>query len=308
MAREADNEFIISSTRDPCGYYVSLWGYIHRKPWFQAISDAYKASHGGSDGVGFGKLDAGSFTRWAVATMGVPECERSRSSGCVPHLAHAYTEAELEHSIETGAQHGILSIRFWQTLMGRESDTFAERYRCLGEGLFNCTSIGPAGESIAIERGLAALPFHHTENKQTNAAPRGSAGGPSADATHVQTGEVDTLSGPVDCWVYTANYEATLTACLKKYEAASGFQVNWRQLNRAFVARKKKRDEPHINSSKHPTCEDVFKEVPWLGRHLMAKDRVFAKAFGFHTCCGASDRPDANPTPDEAAIPEAWLA
>jgi hypothetical protein len=288
MTVEADNEFVISSTRNPCSYYVSLWGYIHAKPWFKGYSDAYKASHGGSTVGGFDELTAASFSRWVVQTMGKPECKANQNSnGCATHGQRAYTEAELESSLENGAQHGILSIRFWQTLMGQNNV-----YRCWAEKLFDCSSTGPTGESVAIEKGLSAYPFHALlDGKGTSVGLSPALGVDDDGKTSPDKQANRQTKGAVDCWVYTENYEATLTACLKKYEAASGFQVNWEKLQEAFSKKSKG------NGSRHPKCEDVYKEMPWMGRRLMAKDRVFANAFGYHSCCGASDRPDANPAP-----------
>jgi hypothetical protein len=293
MAAEADNEFVISSTRNPCSYYLSLWGYINKKSWFKAYSDAYKASHGGSTVGGFDELTVASFSRWVIEAMGQPECKAGRRrSGCVTHGQRAYTETELESSLENGAQHGILSIRFWQTLMGDR------RYRCWAEKLFTCSSTGPRGESVAIVKGLSSYPFHALRDKATSGGGVSPAFGVDDDGNTSPKKQANKQTkGAVDCWVYIENYEATLTACLKKYEAASGFRVNWEKLQEVFSKASKG------NGSKHPECEDVFKEVPWLGKHLMAKDRIFANVFGYQSCCGASDRPDANPTPYEAKLP-----
>jgi len=135
---DRQQEFVIASVRNPCDYYVSLWAYEENKwnsdpPHPDGLSSVLSRPFvRGEDSQKWRQQPTKG--DWLHPPIFEPPISKAQIA-----LGQQYSNRttfrsfmEMSH-LGTGAKHGVMSYRFWQTLIQKH------RMQCWGEKVLTCT-------------------------------------------------------------------------------------------------------------------------------------------------------------------------
>jgi len=272
--KENEDLFVISSVRNPCEWYVSLWAYTSQ--WDPQLNEMVSGSMGGDPKPFYdlaGNKNTTKFASWMNWTQGF------------------WDEPESPRVSDSSA--GLMTTRYWESFAsGEDSGCFFSsdpRGACPG----SCTPQERPGSRDGWSDGVADpenLQLRQTGAQET-ASDSISGCGNCYDSTvndklvkHLgDKPELETAmqtwdpKSNVDCWVTNENLMEDLKHCLKEYERVSGVALNWEPFEHPPPA-------PKTNVSPHEKCEYYY--TPELESIVRGRDRHLFDAFGYDTCCG----------------------
>jgi len=271
--------FVISSVRNPCDWYVSLWAYTSQ--WDPQLNEMVSGRMGNDPKPFYdlaGNKNVTKFASWMNWTQGLWDENGS------PKVS------------DQGA--GLMTSRYWESFAsGEDSGCYFSsdpRGACPGSCTpLDRTSFPNEGWSDGIAdpevSALSAQP--PLQLRQTSAEEVASGCGNCYDSTmndkfikHVADKpklEADMNSWQpddnVDCWVRDENMMEDLKHCLTEYEKSSGVSLNWEPFNNPPEA-------PPTNVSPREKCEYYY--TPEIKDIVLTRDHHLFEKFGYDTCCG----------------------
>jgi len=271
--------FVISSVRNPCDWYVSLWAYTSQ--WDPQLNEMV-SSRMDNDPLPFydlaGNKNTTKFASWMNWTQGL------------------WNEPGSPSASDQGA--GLMTTRYWESFASGEdsgcyfssdprgacpgSCTPSERTTFPSEGWADGT---PDPEVAALS---ASPPL---QLRQTAVEEVATGCGNCYDSTMNDKFIKHVADKPelaadmnkwnpddnVDCWVRDENMMDDLKHCLKKYERHSGVSLNWEPFEHPPKA-------PPTNKSPREQCEYYY--TPEVADIVLTRDHHLFEKFGYDKCCG----------------------
>jgi len=282
--------FVISSVRNPCDWYVSLWAYTSQ--WDPQLNQMVSGRMGNDPMPFYDELHSDKQNNIARQT------NTTKFASWMNWTQGLWDEPGSPGVSDKGA--GLMTTRYWESFAsGEDSGCYFSsdpRGACPGSCLATERNTFPSegwADGVADPEVQALSTPPPLQLRQTSAEEATSGCGNCYDSTmndkfikHVaDKPEIETDMNAwqpddnVDCWVRDENMMDDFKLCLQEYERNSGVSLNWEPFYNPPAA-------PETNISPREKCEYYY--TPELEDIVLTLDRHLFEKFGYDTCCGPS--------------------